>query len=75
LPGPFAFFFTLTFDWDTTKLHFLTKKKRKKTMTIFSSLCSRQIAQRTKKVSQAIDEKFYIISPRLIFQNSDDSNG
>jgi hypothetical protein len=30
LPGLFAFFFTLTFDWDTTKLHFLTKKKRKK---------------------------------------------
>jgi hypothetical protein len=27
-------FFTLTFDWDTTKLHFLTKKKRKKTMTM-----------------------------------------
>jgi hypothetical protein len=23
-------FFTLTFDWDTTKLHFLTKRKEKK---------------------------------------------
>ena len=30
LPGLFAFFFTLTFDWDTTKLHFLNKKEKKK---------------------------------------------
>ena len=56
----FCLFFTLTFDWDTTKLHFLNKKEKEITMTVFSLFVVVKLHNERKK-----SVRWYMKSPML----------